>query len=448
MALSALLRCIDGNREWVLRTLKEYLRIESVSAQGKGIREAAEFLQALFTSLGGDVQRCEAGGPPVLVATFRRTEASRTILFYNHYDVQPADPLEAWISPPFEPVERDGMLFARGVADNKANLVARMAAVKAYRDLHLPLPVNVVFVVEGEEEIGSKHLSNFFDKFENSLQGDLCIWESSYRDENGCPQIILGCKGLIHGELQVRAARSDLHSSRAVIVPSAAWRLVQALAAVRQGEDILIRGFTDDIVTPDDGELALVRDLPFDEKGLRQSLGVSKFVKELGGFELKRHFFYAPTFNICGLTSGYQGPGSKTVLPCEARAKFDIRLVPDMRPDDIVAKLRRHLDECGFSDVEIHGVTGYPPARTPYRHPFVSLVREAGRGIWDKDFVIYPHMIASGPMHLFRRRMPCIGIGVGHARSNIHAPNENIVIEDFHTGTKHVANLLSVFARG
>ncbi len=437
LTLDAALR---ANRDWAMTALDRYLRIVCVSAQKQDPVESVEFLDRTFREAGLDVRPVATKGPPVVIAK-AAGESGRSITFYNHYDVQPADPLAAWLSPPFEPAVRDGRLFARGVADNKANLLARVAAVKSYRDAGLPLPSGVTFFVEGEEEVGSPHLAETVDRVKDDLRGDLCIWESSYRDERGRFQITLGCKGMVQGEFVVRGAKSDMHSSRAVIIPSPAWRLVQLLAALKPGDDVAIPGFDAMAVKPDAGEMALLRQIPFDEEGMRRNAGITSFVRGLTGIDLVKQFFFAPTFNLSGITSGYQGAGHKTVLPAEARAKFDIRLVPDMEPADVLARLRRFLDERGFGDVAIENTEGYLPARTPHTDPMVEIVRRSSVEAWG-EIVVYPLTIASGPMYLFRRWMPCAGIGVGNATSNIHAPNENVVIEDYHTGARHVAALL------
>jgi acetylornithine deacetylase/succinyl-diaminopimelate desuccinylase-like protein len=425
-----------------MEVLRRYLRIVCISAQKSDPRESVEFLAGLFREVGLEARAVAAtGGPPVVVAKGRGA-SRRSITFYNHYDVQPADPLAAWSSPPFEPAERGGRVFARGVADNKANLLARVAAVKALRDAGEPLPCDVTFFVEGEEEVGSPHLAATVAALEGELKSDLCIWESSYRDESGRFQVTLGCKGMAQGEFVVRGPASDMHSSRAVIVPSPAWRLVQLLAAIRPGDDVAIPGFAERALAPDEGEVELLKKIPFDEGAWRRAAGGGPFVKGLTGLELVKHFFFAPTFNLSGLTSGYQGPGHKTVLPSEARAKFDIRLVADMEPGEVLAGLRRFLDERGFRDVAIENVEGYPPARTPHTDPMVRLVVRSSEACWPQGVVVHPLTPASGPMYLFRRMMPCAGIGVGHAGSNIHAPDENVVIEDYHAGARHVATLL------
>lgn len=423
-------------RAWGYDALKAYLRIPSVAAEKRGIGEAVEFLKKLFVHAGFDVTTERAGGNPVIVA--RGGAGPRSILFYNHYDVQPADPVGEWRSPPFEPTERDGKLFARGVADNKANLIVRIAAVKALAKL----PCRVTFVVEGEEELGSPTLAPFMKRRERDLRSDLCIWESSYRDEKGRQQLVLGCKGLVSGELVARGANTDLHSSRAVIAPNAAWTLTWALSTIKgPDERVRIRGFYDGVRRTSKADLKVLRAVPFEERTLLRQLGLKRFVAGARGEALKRRYFFEPTFNICGFGSGYTGPGHKTVLPREARVKFDVRLVPDMEPGDVIAKLRRHL-AAHAPDVELAWARGYPPSRTPVDHPMVAVVRDAAVEAWGPDVVTYPLMPASGPMYLFSRTMPVVGIGVGHADSRIHAPNESIFVDDFAIGVTHVTRLL------
>jgi acetylornithine deacetylase/succinyl-diaminopimelate desuccinylase-like protein len=435
-------------RPWALEVLKAYCRIPSVSAEGRGIEAAAAFVERSFRGLGLRVRRARAGGCPAILAESPAVPGGRSILFYNHYDVQPPDPLDAWSSPPFEPAVRGGRLYARGVADNKANWVARLAAVRAFRDAGVPLPVQVKFFVDGEEEIGSPTLDRLARRLGGWLRSDLCIWESGSRDERGRPQIELGCKGIVQGELVCRGARSDQHSSRAVIVPSPAWRLVWALASIKgPDERIRIDGFRDGLRRPTALERALASRLRFDEPALRRELGIGRFLLGLRGAPLALRYYFEPTFNLCGLTGGYQGPGTKTVLPREARAKFDVRLVPDMTPGDVARRLRRHLDRHGFRDVAIEGLHGYPPARTPPDHPYVRLVADAGREAFDQPVRIQPTMAASGPMYLFRRLMPCVGFGTGFAGSNIHAPDESIYVEDLYRGIRHAMGVMARLGR-
>ncbi|MHC4606218.1 MAG: M20/M25/M40 family metallo-hydrolase [Planctomycetota bacterium] len=449
MAFADVRKSIDANREKELERLFRIVRIPSVAAQNKGIKEASAFLHKELKDLGFSVRAWDGGGNPVLMAERKGPPGSKTLLFYDHYDVQPEDPLDKWESPPFEPAVRDGRIFARGVADNKGNLMARIAAVRAWVDATGSVPCTVRFVFEGEEEIGSPSLPRFTEENAAFLKSDLTIWEAAYRDAAGRPEIILGCKGIAHGQLECRTADTDIHSGRGGILPSAAWRLVWALAAIKGPDDrILVDGFHDECVVPGPNELEFLRKMPFEEKGFLKQVGARAYIRNLTGFDLVKHHFYQPTFTINGFDCGYSGEGSKTVLPSHGIAKFDIRLVPDMKPETVEQRIRAHLDKHGFQDVALAHFRGYPAARTPFDHPTVKLVHEAGRGLWDEEFVILPHMPMSGPMYLFRSHAPCIGIGVGHAESNNHAPNESIFVEDFHRGTAHAARLLEMMSHG
>jgi acetylornithine deacetylase/succinyl-diaminopimelate desuccinylase-like protein len=436
-------RAVKAHRGWALGLLKIYCRIPSVSAERRGIREASSFLVMAFRDLGLRVRRVRCGGNPAVIAESPPVPGGRSILFYNHYDVQPPDPAGEWKTPPFEPTVRGGRLFARGAADDKGDLVARLAALHAYHEAGRPLPVQVKFFVEGEEEVGSPTLGRLVRRLSRWLAADLCVWESASRDDRGRPQVELGVKGILHGDLVCRGAATDLHSSRGVIVPSPVWRLVWALASLKgRDERIAIDGFRDRIRRPTDLERRLAAQLRLDEAAVRERIGIDRFLLGLTGARLAERLYFEPAINLNGLIAGYQGPGSKTVLPREARAKFDIRLVPDMTPADVARRLRRHLDRHGFRDVRLEDLHGYPAARTPADHPLVRLAAESGEAAFGQPVRIQPTMAGSGPMHLFRRLMPCIGIGVGFSGSRIHAPNESIVVEDLHRGIRHVVELI------
>src|SRR2546428_925473 len=267
------------------------------------------------------------GGPPTIVG--ETGQGARTLLVYNHYDVQPPDPLDEWETPPFEPTERDGYLFGRGVSDNKGNLMARLQAIEAYRATIGELPLRVRVLYEGEEESGSAHLAAFVERFEDQIKADGCIWEAGYKDAAGRPTISCGLKGIAYVELRVRGASKDAHSSLATIVPNPAWRLVWALATLKNERDeITIDGFMDRVRPPTPLELQALETLPFDEPGMLRIHGIKRFVRGLSGVELKKKHFFEPTCTICGIVSGYTGAGSKTVLPAGASAEIHFRLRP------------------------------------------------------------------------------------------------------------------------
>jgi len=442
---------IDAHWLEAVEDLKRLCRQPSISAQGVGMSEMVQLLAHMMRDYGIGVQVLPGPGDgyPLLYGEFGG-ESSKTLLFYNHYDVQPPEPLEQWTTPPFEPTEYEGNLRARGVSDNKGDIVARLLALKAYQEVRGKLPVSIKFIIEGEEEIGSPNIAAFIEHNRQLLQADACIWECGGVNWRNEPIVSLGLKGILYVQLEVRGAAQDLHSSMAAVVPNPAWRLVWALASLKDmDENILIDGFYDKVMTPDKKELDAIEAIPLDEEQTRQSLGLEKFVKSVTGFEYKKRHALEPTCNICGLDSGYTGPGSKTVLPCHASAKLDFRLVPDQRPDDILAKLRRHLDSHGFSDITIAPqVEGENPARTSLDSPFAGIAVDAAREVYGVEPVISPSMAGSGPMYSFTDTLglPTVLIGVMYPGSRPHAPDEHIRLTDFVLGAKHIAAIMEHMA--
>ena len=311
-------------------------------------------------------------------------------------------------------------------------------------------PVSVKFIIEGEEEIGSPNIVAFVENNRQLLKADACIWECGGVNWRNEPVVSLGLKGILYVQLEVRGASQDVHSSMATVVPNPAWRLVWALSSLKDMEEnIRIEGFYDDVLPPTQREIDAINAMPMDEEETKQALGLESFVKGVTGFDYKSRHIIEPICNICGLDSGYTGSGSKTVLPCLARAKIDFRLVPNQSPDDILAKLRRHLDSHGFGDVVIAPQTeGESAARTPLDSPFVSVVSEAAREVYGVEPVIVPSMAGSGPMHSFTDTLglPTALIGVMYPGSSPHAPNEHIRLADFILGAKHIAAVLERMA--
>jgi acetylornithine deacetylase/succinyl-diaminopimelate desuccinylase-like protein len=426
---------------WTRSFLDRYLRVPSVAAQGTGIRESVALLLDTFRELGFDARVIETAGNPLVFAEKKTSGARKTLLVYNHYDVQPAEPLDEWLSPPWEPTEREGKLFARGAADNKANLAVRLAAARALGDR---LPLNLKFTVEGEEEIGSPSLPAFANVHRELLAADACLWETGGRDEHGRPDIICGVKGILHAEAVARGPARDLHSSVGVAVPSPAWNLVHAVAALRdRNGGVTLPGFHDRVRPPDASDRDALRALPYDEAARKEYYGIDGFLAGLTGEALKEALIFRPTVNINGLLGGYQGKGSKTVLPKEARLKFDVRLVPDQDPAEIERLLREHFRRFG---VELADVHGYPPARTPVDAPVVRAAFDSAREAWGQEPCTTPLMAASGPMYVYRRLMPCVSFGMGHPQANVHAPNENVFIRDLEAGERHFTRFVQRFA--
>ena len=441
-------RHIRANAARYVDELKALVRLPTVSAQRSAIDEtaAAVLARAKKAGVAAEALRVD-GGPPTIVGETGRGD--RTLLVYDHYDVQPPDPLNEWQTPPFEPTERDGMLFARGVSDNKGNLMARLQAIESYRDTIGELPLRVRVLYEGEEEIGSEHLAAFVAKYGDRLRSDGCIWEAGYKDAAGRPTISLGLKGIAYFELRVRGPKQDVHSSQATIIPNPAWRLVWALATLKDANDrITIDGLWDHVRPATEGDVALLERLPFDEDGIRRIHGIDSFVRGLSGTPLKLKHFFEPTCTICGLTSGYSGPGSKTVLPAVASAKLDFRLVPDLDPDLVARLLRAHLDKRGFRDVEVTPMHGERPSRWPADSAVSRAAIAACRDAYRTDPVVYPLMVGSGPMSQVCDALgiPVVGFGAGNASSANHAPNENIALSDYVDHMRAFGRFLHTFA--
>ena len=447
--MNDLVRYIDSHADAFIHDLQRLCRQPSISAQGVGVEECAELLVAQMQARG-IAARIEpiADGPP-LVAAEIPGDGARTLLIYDHYDVQPVDPIDEWESDPFAAEIRDGQLYARGAQDTKGNIMARVAAVETWLRVRRRLPLTVKFLIEGEEEVGSPHLAATLRERPELARADACLWESGAKDHKDVLNIYLGVKGMLYVDLEATGARGDMHSASAAVIPSAAWRLVWALRTLKgPDEQVRIHGFYDDVLPPSAAEMAQLERIAAqrDEDAIRRDLGIPAFVKGLSGVDLVRRLYFEPTCNICGLTAGYQGPGSKTVLPRRANAKVDFRLVPNQRSDDILTKLREHLRREAYGDL-ITRAHGAEPYKTPSDAPIVEVVAEAAEEVYGTPPIILPTQAGTGPMAAVCEpfNMPAVGTGVGHPRGNSHGPNENIRLTDYIEGIKHIALILERF---
>lgn len=437
---------VDANRDRFLDELKAFCAQPSIAATGEGLQEMAGLVHTRLQRLGAVVRRYEVGGsPPILYAELG--QGPRTLLVYNHYDVQPPDPLDEWHSPPFEPQVRDGYVYARGVADDKGDLLCRLQAIEAYQEVYGGLPLHLKFLIEGEEEVGSPHLEVFAEQRPDFLEADGCLWETGEKDSAGRFVLTLGVKGICYIELSVRTANTDMHSMWGGIVPNAAWRLVWALNTLKnEADEIQIDGLMDHVRPPTEAERAHLAALPFDEDQMRENSGFSGYVRGLSGVDLLAKHFYEPTCTICGLKSGYIGAGGKTVLPSTAQAKVDVRLVPDLTPELAQDLLRAHLDRRGFHDVEIQCLNGIRPARSAFDSPFVRACAAAARATYGSEPLVYPTSPGSGPLYTLARETPAVMAGVANANSRLHAPNENVRLEDYYEGIRFVGELIRELA--
>ncbi len=431
--------------------LSRFCAQPSVAAQGLGIAEAAEMTAAMLRQRGFHTEIIPTAGSPVVFAERSGRDPNKTLLFYNHYDVQPPEPLELWETPPFEPTVRDGKLYARGVSDDKGHFVSRLFALDAMLATEGDLPCNVKFVVEGEEEIGSIHLEEVIREHAVRFAADACIWEFGGVDHRDIPQQIMGLRGICYVEMKVQTVNADTHSGQTGgIFPNAAWRLVWALNSLKGADErIRIAGFYDDVRPPSERDLELLAQLPDPAAEYRRRWGVEHFVKGVqGGVELWKAALFDPTCTISGLTAGYQGPGSKTVLPAHATAKVDFRLVPDQSPERVLQLLRAHLDAAGFEDVEIVCLSGERPVKMPPDEPFIDLVVKTAEPVYGTPMQKVPLSGGSGPGWAFHHYLgvPIATAGIAYPGSNIHAPNENIRLDLYLKGARHIARVLKAFA--
>jgi acetylornithine deacetylase/succinyl-diaminopimelate desuccinylase-like protein len=442
---------LESHLDDSLRELRRLVAQPSISAQKIGLTETASLVADLLRARGFEAAIHPTAGAPVVVAG-RGGKSDKTLLFYNHYDVQPPEPLELWESPPFEPQIRDGKMYGRGVSDDKGHLVARLFALDALL-AEGELPCNVKFIVEGEEETASVNLAQFIHEHTDLLKADACVWEFGGVDHTDTPMQYLGLRGIQYVELSVDLLSTDVHSGLGgSIFPNAAWRLVWALNTLKGADErILIPGFYDNIQPPSARDRELMSALADVTEEYKARYGVPYFIKGLkGGDELKIEEVFSPTCTICGLTSGYQGPGSKTVLPARASAKVDFRLIPDQEPKDILAKLRAHLDSYGFTDVKITDLGGDAPARTDPDHPFIKLVVDAAKDVYEKPMTLVPLVGGSGPSHPFVHELglPVATAGMGYPDTRTHAPNENIRIDLYLKHARHMARVVREFGAG
>jgi acetylornithine deacetylase/succinyl-diaminopimelate desuccinylase-like protein len=442
--MEAVFRYVDQHRDRFLGELFTLLQQPSISAQNVGVAECADLLKFQMEAIGISARILPTAGHPVVFGELKAPGATRTLLIYGHYDVQPPDPLELWRTPPFEPTIKDGRIWGRGTGDNKGQLFAHLKAVEAVLKVTGRLPVNVKFLFEGEEEISSRSLRGFIETNTSLLTADYAVCSDGPMLPNDQPTVLFGVRGILHVEVTLEGANKDVHSGNlGVFVPAPAWRLVHFLNTLKDAQGrILIKGFADDVLPPSPLEREMLRTIPFNPVVLT-GLGLPLAPTEAGATYFERLMFQ-PTVNICGLTSGYQGPGSKTIVPHRASAKLDMRLVVNQDPDDIFEKFVAHAKAHGFEDLQIERQGGFYPSRTPLDHPLGAAAARAVRQGFGKEPILQPCMGGSDPDYYFTRVLGIPRVNVPYAPhdENNHAPNESIMVEGFFSGIKTTAALL------
>ena len=434
---------INVHREQYLDELKALLAIPSISAlpeHAGDVRRCADWCADEMRRIGlQNVRLIDTPGNPVVYGDWLGAPGAPTILFYGHYDVQPVDPLNLWESPPFEATIRDGEIYARGSADDKGQVFMHFKAVEAHMKQNGCLPVNMKFILEGEEEVGSVNLDNFVHAHKSDLHADVVVISDSGMFARGVPSMCYGLRGLVYFQLDLRGSSTDLHSgSFGGAVANPAFVLAQVIAQMKdRGGRIRIPGFYDDVRPLQDEERQAWGQLPFNEKQYKKDFGIPKLFGETDYTTLERTWA-RPTFEVNGLLSGFTGEGAKTVLPAISMAKVSMRLVPDQDPDKIAGLFEAYVRKIAPKTVElkITRMHGGKPWMTSFDNPFVQA---AGRAI-EKGFGRRPVFTREGGsipvVSTFQEELgvPSVLFGVGLPDENAHAPNEKLDVSNFHNG--------------
>ncbi|HEV8319366.1 MAG TPA: dipeptidase [Vicinamibacterales bacterium] len=434
---------INVNRDRYVEELKQYLGIPSISAlpqHASDVRRAAEWTAEELRRVGlQNVRLIETPGNPVVYGDWLGAPDAPTILFYGHYDVQPVDPVDQWITPPFEATVRDGEIYARGAADDKGQVFMHIKAVEAHLKKNGRLPLNIKFFIEGEEEVGSVHLDDFVRSHKQDLSADVVVISDSPMFDRGIPSICYGLRGLTYFQIDVRGTKTDLHSgSFGGAVANPAFVLAQMLSQMKDRSGrIKVPGFYDDVRELSEAERAEWKKLPFNETKYRKDLGAPRLYGETGYSTLER-VWARPTFEVNGLLSGFTGEGAKTVLPATAMAKVSMRLVPDQDPQKIGDLFEAYVRKIAPKtvDVKITRMHGGKPWMTAFDNKYV---RAAGRAI-EQGFGKSPVFNREGGsipvVSTFQEELgvPSVLFGVGLPDENAHAPNEKLDLGNFHNG--------------
>ena len=440
---------IEANRDSFITRLIDYVRHPSISAQNIGIREVAELLSGHLRALGMAVEAIDTPGHPMIFGQLGNDPARPTILLYGHYDVQPPEPLEDWISPPFEPTIRDGRIYARGVADNKGQHFAQLLAIESLLAVTGGVPCNVKILLEGEEEVGSPHIAEVVRRNAGKLRADLVVTADGPMHPSGQGTILYGVRGVASFELRARTAKRDAHSGNfGGVMPNAIWTLVHLLATMKSPDGrITIDGLAEGALAPTPLERAAIDRLPLDLDAVMADMEMRGLDAPAGRGYFERLMFH-PTLTVNGLHGGYGGPGSKTVLPAAAVAKCDIRLVEAMEPEAVFAAVEAHVARHA-PEVEVVRQGAMAPSRTPMETPVAQVLREAVAAARGAPVLEIPSMGGSLPDYVFTKILgvPAFVVPYGNADEANHAPNENLTIECFMGGIRTGAAILSGLGR-
>src|ERR1041384_4736033 len=443
-------RYVDRHARSFTERLQALCRMPSVAARGTGMRAIAETVEQSMQRIGAGTRSFRVGsGYPIIYGECG--SGPKTFVVYGHYDVQPVGQLTEWSSGPFSATIQDGKLYARGAANSKGDLIARLAAVEAYQKTFGKLPVTLRFLIEGEDGLGSPSLYRFTKENAELLKADGCLWDEGSSDTRENPVVSLGFKGITFLELRAFGARSDLHSKWGTIVPNPAWRLVQALATITSPKGVItIDGFSSHIAPISEEDAEVLKAIELDEVGLKREFRIGGGVRAMKGHTLVKKQIFGPTCTICGIHTGHTEAGAKTILPSTAMARLHFRLVPDLSAELVFKLLREHLDVRGFRDIEIIELGSAPLAKSSAKSRVARAVIESTTEGFGKPPAIYPMDPSSGPVGavcgVSQPPTPVASFGTSYAGSNPHGPNENIRVDDFLKTIKLIGRVIHKLA--
>ncbi len=424
--------------------LKALLRIPSISTlpeHNGDCRLAAESLAANLKRIGMEnVRLIETQGHPLVYGDWLHAAGKPTALVYGHYDVQPPDPLDEWLSPPFEPTERDGNIYARGAVDDKGQVMAQVKALESLLAATGKLPINVRVIFEGEEEVGGEGIADFVASKPPELKADFALVSDTELFAPGLPTLCVGLRGMIYTELEVRSSRTDLHSGMyGGAAPNAFVSLAQILAKLKDEDGkILIPGFYDDVIPPSEEELATWKRLPFDEEHYRINEVGSKQLTGEKGYSVLERTWARPTLDVHGIPGGFIGVGAKTVIPAKATAKVSMRLVPGMTPAKAFSLYKSYVEKIAPKgvDVEIRLIHTGDPCLIPVNNPYIQAATRALLEVWGKETVFIRSGGSIPIVGDFARHLglPSVMMGFGLPDDNLHAPNEKFHLKNFELG--------------
>lgn len=431
--------------------LRELIAIPSIFTQNRGLAEAAQKLVQIFEDAGAEVTLDKTYAAPFVMAKFISEKAdARTLIFYNHYDVQPADADQPWTSDPFTLTVRGDHIYGRGVDDDKGHITARLTAVQKVLAQLSDLPVNVIFIIEGAEESASVDFDKYLDKYAPDLRGaDLLVWEQGVFNDKEQMEITGGTKGIVTFDAHVKSAELDIHSKFGATIDTATWYLINALSSLRDKDGtILVDGIYDDVIPPTEREMDLVREhAGLTEEGLIETYGLSLPLLTQDREEMLETLFFKPALTIEGLTSGYQGQGVKTILPSTASAKLEVRLVPGMKPKEVLAKIQRQLFANGYDKIELTYTLGEEGYRSDMTAPAILKAIEIAERLTPAGVTVLPTSPGTGPMHqVFEAlEVPIAAFGIGNPNSRDHADDENVHLADYYSHIEMIEELIKSY---